>query len=411
MAGRPRAHSVDSPTPEQSQMIQNLMALIQAQTSQVQNLLNLHHPQNPLNQPRQSTSQTMYERFLKPHPTEFYGGPDPAIAEEWIRSLEVIFEYLEMNDRDRIHCALFLLKNEARHWWEGTKASVQLDNTTWEAFKQLFFEKYFSQTVRARKLKEFLDIRQTSPVADYARRFEQGCLYAAFMTRDEKEKTNHFLRGLNPIIRRDVRFTSNASFREVVDRALTAEQDELEIRQGRVPHLASSQPHKKPNLAQNKGKQIIQKAKPVCPKCKKEHYGECMLGTNTCFKCRQTGHMVKYCPNAAKPVPGRVFAMTQEQAKEDPDIITGTISIQSIPAYVLIDSGSTHSFISRTLVAKLRVVPSDTPVPYCITTPSGIGLKTNKQLSNFPIQVPLHTLQSTLIILPIAHFDVILGMN
>lgn len=41
-----------------------------------------------------------------------------------------------------------------------TKAGLELENTTWEAFKVLFFEMYFSKNVRAQKLNEFLDLKQ-----------------------------------------------------------------------------------------------------------------------------------------------------------------------------------------------------------------------------------------------------------
>lgn len=118
-----------------------------------------------------------------------------------------------MNDRDRIHCAIFLLKNKAHHWWEGTKIGVKLGNTTWEAFKVPFFEKYSSKNVRAQKLKEFLELKQENlPAAEYARRFEQGCLYAPFIAKDESKKTYLFLRGLNPVIRRDGHLTSTSTF-------------------------------------------------------------------------------------------------------------------------------------------------------------------------------------------------------
>ena len=43
----------------------------------------------------------------------------------------------------------------------------------------------------------------------------------------------------------------------------------------------------------------------------------------------------------------RVFAMTREEAKATPTVITGNISIFSINAHVLFDPGATHSFISQ----------------------------------------------------------------
>ncbi|XP_012828509.1 PREDICTED: uncharacterized protein LOC105949736 [Erythranthe guttata] len=138
-----------------------------------------------------------------------------------------------MKDSDRIHCALFLLKNEARNWWEGAKNGIDLANTTWEAFKVLFFEKYFSKNVRAQKLKEFLELKGNLPVAEFTHRFEQGSLYAPFISKDDTEKMNHYLRRLSPVIKRDVRLISASTFYGVVDKALKASQDEVEIGQWR----------------------------------------------------------------------------------------------------------------------------------------------------------------------------------
>ncbi|XP_012838060.1 PREDICTED: uncharacterized protein LOC105958603 [Erythranthe guttata] len=163
---RTRAQNAANDPHNQSRTIQDLTALVREQNEQINRLVNLQNrnppppPPPPPLQLRNTAPQATYERFLKMHPTEFHAGPSPTVAEEWIKSLEVIFEYMVMNDSDRIHCALFLLKNEARNWWEGAKSGIDLANTTWEAFKVLFFEKYFSKNVRAQKLKEFLELKQ-----------------------------------------------------------------------------------------------------------------------------------------------------------------------------------------------------------------------------------------------------------
>lgn len=76
---------------------------------------------------------------------------------------------------------------------------------------------------------------------EFARRFEQRCLYASFIAKDDNEKIGHFIRGLNPVNRRDdVHLASISIFRSTVDKALGTEQDEIEIRQWRPLQNASS---------------------------------------------------------------------------------------------------------------------------------------------------------------------------
>ncbi|XP_012845392.1 PREDICTED: activity-regulated cytoskeleton-associated protein-like [Erythranthe guttata] len=164
------------------------------------------------------------------NPTEVDGGIDPAVAEEWIKSLEVIYDYMQMANRDRVHCAIFLLRNEARHWWEGIKEGTNLKNLQWSEFKVQLFEKYFSKDLRAHKLKESLELRQGDlPMIEYIRRFERGCLYAPFIARDAEEKNNHFIRGLQPEIRRDICMCEDSTLQQLVDKVLMAAQDKQEF--------------------------------------------------------------------------------------------------------------------------------------------------------------------------------------
>ncbi|KZV57506.1 hypothetical protein F511_12316 [Dorcoceras hygrometricum] len=74
------------------------------------------------------------EKFRRQKPKEFTGTTDPLTAESWIKSMEVIFDYLQTPDLDRPRCDDLV---------EGAKLSVDLLNLTWAEFKQVFFEQYF----------------------------------------------------------------------------------------------------------------------------------------------------------------------------------------------------------------------------------------------------------------------------
>ena len=44
---------------------------------------------------------------------------------------------------------------------------------------------------------------------------------------------------------------------------------------------------------------------------------------------------------------GQVNLISAEEAQEAPDVVLGTLSVNSHPATVLFDSGASHSFVSE----------------------------------------------------------------
>ena len=300
-----------------------------------------------------------------------------------------------------------------------------MEELTWERFKTIFYDKYFTRDARSLRVKEFLELKQGAmSVCDYVRKFEQGCKYMPYIARDNNEKMDHFLRGLNPEIRRDVRMSSVTEFRELVDKALMADLDEKEIEkfhQQKKQVFTPRNPNQwkkgeqKSNQGNEKHHRVGQTSttveRPKYAKCGNNHFGECYSGTNRCFKCKKPGHIAKDCPTVQGKVQGRVYAMTQEQADADASVVTGTILISGIPAIVLIDSGSTHSFASCAFVRKLGITPDLLKVRYSVTVPSGEEMDSNQMLRACSIQISDRTLYADLVVLPMPNFEVILGMD
>ena len=58
---------------------------------------------------------------MKRNPLVFEGIVDPAMAEEWISMIEKIFKFVQIEDEEKVKCALYMLRNDARIWWDAIK--------------------------------------------------------------------------------------------------------------------------------------------------------------------------------------------------------------------------------------------------------------------------------------------------
>ena len=52
----------------------------------------------------------------------------------------------------------------------------------------------------------------------------------------------------------------------------------------------------KPKYERRKGTKS-QTEYPICEKCDKKNYGDCLKGTGNCFSCGKSDHKMRDCPN------------------------------------------------------------------------------------------------------------------
>ena len=55
-------------------------------------------------------------------PTVFERSPKPIDAKEWLSSIQLIVDFMELNDREKALRASHILKKEAKYWWESINA-------------------------------------------------------------------------------------------------------------------------------------------------------------------------------------------------------------------------------------------------------------------------------------------------
>ncbi|KZV58603.1 hypothetical protein F511_12443 [Dorcoceras hygrometricum] len=63
------------------------------------------------------------------------------------------------------------------------------------------------------------------PVLDYILKFERGCYFVPLTGRDVEEKLRHFVDGLRPTLKHDVRLAEPTDYRAAVNKDQRSEQD------------------------------------------------------------------------------------------------------------------------------------------------------------------------------------------
>ncbi|KAA0037886.1 Gag protease polyprotein-like protein [Cucumis melo var. makuwa] len=186
-----------------------------------------------------------------------------------------------------------------------------------------------------------------------------------------------------------------------------------------------------------------------CMSCGRNHRDQCLVGAGVCYQCGQPGHFKKDCPQLNMTVQrdqgvgsqtveqsrvlvvptegtsggkqkgvvgrprqqGKVYAMTQQEAEDAPDVITGTILICNVPADVLFDPGATHFFVSSIFFTKLNRMLKPLSEELAIYTPVDDVLFVNEVLRNCEVLVEGISLLVDLLPLELHWLDVILGMD
>ncbi|XP_060963693.1 uncharacterized protein LOC133033109 [Cannabis sativa] len=324
---------------------------------------------------------------------------------------------LRVDGNDRVKCASYMLRKDARIWWEVVEQTKDVDAMNWDDFKRVFNEKYYNSTVLAAKVDEFTGLVQGSlTVTEYAQKFDRLAKFAPDLG--------------------SIQLCSSCRNGSSAERSENKIWKENAARRESKKGGANSNDHKKRGQDQSGQPSQYKRCKsdndqrfngssgrniPECPKCTKRHIGECRA--KACYKCGKEGHIKRNCPlwgqtgNRAEPkkddkyVPARVFAITQAEAEASPSVVSGQIPMANTTCKVLFDSGATHSFIASTIVNHINAPSELFTVGFGTMLPSGEVVISRNWLRGIPVRIDGRELFVDLIVLDLFDFDVILGMD
>ncbi|KAK1628506.1 hypothetical protein QYE76_002821 [Lolium multiflorum] len=259
--------------------------------------------------------------FQNARPLPFTSAPEPMDAEDWLMDTERKLKTVGCNDEEKIRYTTYLLSGPAASWWENLVAVHPPDKVfTWEEFKKKFREAHVPDSVVELKKREFEELRQnTAPIMQYVRDFNRLSRYAPEDVDTEEKRKKRFMKGMNPYMKMQLRLARTAEFQELIDSAITFEDDYRQVQEDRRKR-ARIEPRKypiskptpdrsfKPRYRPTTGNQYNrggQSQNPIsqiiCNNCglKGHLQKDCQKPRIICYGCGKEGHIKPECPNKA----------------------------------------------------------------------------------------------------------------
>ncbi|GFS35910.1 hypothetical protein Acr_00g0042620 [Actinidia rufa] len=328
--------------------------------------------------------RTTIKQFQQLRPPTFYGTPDPMAAKSWLLGIERVFEVLPCTDEQKVVFATFMFEGAALIWWQLKKPLEPL--WLWPRFLEVFNEEYFS---------------------------EMEVLHAVLIAEESLNEMSQFCENR----------------KKRIGGSMNRGQSSKRQSSGSSSGNSSAQQRNIVSQGSSRSNEL-----PTCPTCQKKHWGECRMGSRACYGCGQEGHQIRDCPMKSKiqgagtsasasihqllaerrnnqPRQGRAFALVPGNTPTTTSVVSGILPICGQPARILMDSGSTHSFVSNSFEYYLTTSPVPLEYELSVSLPSGDTMLCDKVYSSCEIRVNDVPMYVDLILLEMHGFDVILGMD
>ena len=102
---------------------------------------------------------------------------------------------MRLNDQEKVLCASYMPKKEARRWWQTVELKRNVDDMTWQDFIEEFNERYFNLDNMATQEDEFNNFRQGNlSVVDAVQNFKQLARLCPHMVTSEREEVRRMMK-------------------------------------------------------------------------------------------------------------------------------------------------------------------------------------------------------------------------
>ncbi|GJX54407.1 copia protein [Tanacetum coccineum] len=294
----------------------------------------------------------------------------------WFEKMEFVFRIKDCATGSQVKFATYTLLDGALTWWNSYVQTVGIDEAyeiSWKDLMKLMIKVYCPRNEIQKLESELwnLSVKGTD-VAGYTRRFQELSLLCPRMVLKEEDKIERYIRGLPDNIQGNMTSSKPTRLQDAIKMANNLMHQKVRAIGTRDANNKRKWEDEQEGIhrqQQNKRQEVgrvyvvgtgnntsYAKTLPLCDKCKLHHHGPCPVKCGnckkvghqardywtptsvTCYGCRGKGHTKRYCP-------GLENQNGDEEARQNPDIVTGTFLPKNYYIPVLTNASVNRSFV------------------------------------------------------------------
>ncbi|GJZ88339.1 putative reverse transcriptase domain-containing protein [Tanacetum coccineum] len=386
-----------------------------------------------------------YKGFVACGPRDFNETGGAVALTRWIEKMESVIDNSRCLANQRVKYAASSFIGKALTWWNTQVQARGRDAANamaWNDFKALLTTEFCPSNEIEKLEGEFWNHSMVgADHAGYTDRFHELAKLVPHLVTPEAKRVTRYINGLPSQIRGMLRATQPATIQAAI---LTAGilTDEA-VRSGTLAKAGEKRKERdEASKSESVGKDE-KKAKggrgfvaAVPPRRENGNFPKCARprdGQRACYECGSLDHLRPNCPkwnrernqsgnqlalegnrntrgneNRAR---GRACNVNAVDALQDPNVVTGTYSLNNLYANVLFDSGADFSFISTKFAPLLNAKPSIANPGYVIEVANGKKEEVDRIFRGCRLELGDSMFLIDLIPLGQGSFNVIVGMD
>ncbi|GJV62263.1 putative reverse transcriptase domain-containing protein [Tanacetum coccineum] len=389
------------------------------------------------------------------NPKDYDGKGGAIVYTRWIEKMESVQDMIGFGENQKVKYTADSFIGKVLIWWNSqvqTRGREAVIDMTWEDFKTLTTKEFCPNNEMQKLETEFwCHVMVGAGHAAYTDRFHELARLVPHLVTPENKRIERYIYGLNPQIRGKVAATEPTTIQSVVLKVIILT-DEA-IRNGAMKKITekrgnNGEPSRDGNSRDDNKRSMTRRAfatitNPI-KKDQRSNWVENPLNARNptatrgvCFKCGGANQYKAACPRLNRaPTPGgnrpnqvmaieggqssgnngnqarrRAFVIGVNEACQDPNIVTGTFTLNNHYATTLFDSGADYSFVFTTFILVLDIEPNNLGFSYEIEIANGQLVEINKGIRGCKLDIEGHIFDIDLI--PFGHgsFDLIVRMD